>query len=481
MSQPQSSIRDGATYHVKDDADFVIVGSGTTGATMARWLAAAGRSVIVVEEGPSQGSVTGDGQEALGLYRDGGTSHVHGPDRLTLLQGRLVGGSNHLSGAVHAPLPEATWTAWAAHDPTWKARIPWDKLQTAVERMDRELGVQKTPRHLWSEDADALLRAMPGEAAPTWRAAPGCRGSGRCHQGCPNSGKSGSNLTLLPLAMQRGARVYARCRIDRVDITGGRATGVTGTFENGYKFTAHAHRAVIVAAGAVETPALLQRSGVADVGAGWSCHPVATVAAQWHKPLDGSGATRSVEAFDDGFAIETKQLPRAWRRLALPGVGPALAERLDAEDQVVTWSTRITPEARGTVRHQRGHSPRVDFTLAPTDRAVLGRGIARTTEALLRSGALCVWPGVTGWPETVTSLRQVSELASRPLPEGAVTLTATHLFGGVRTDTTGQVLGLERLVVVDASALPGPSGVPPLSLLHGVATVLGQVWGDMGA
>ena len=476
MSQPVSAVQDGADYAVKDEADFVIVGSGATGATMARWLTAAGRSVIVVEEGPPAVPATGDGREALALYRDAGTTRVHSDNRLSLLQGRVVGGSNYLSGAVHIPLPEQTWTRWAAADPAWKARMPWEALHSAHERMDRELAVQKTPRHLWTEDADALLRALPGEAAATWRATPGCRGSGRCHQGCPHAGKAGANLTLLPLAMQRGARVYARCGIRRVDVSGTRAVGVTGQFENGHPFVARASRGVILAAGATQTPALLRRSGVTNAGEGWSCHPVVTLAAQWHKPLTGEGATRSVEAFGDRFAMETQQFPRTWRRLFLPDVGAPLAAHLDALDQVVTWSTRITPTARGSVRADGVH-----FSLTPADRVLLARGVARTIEAMLRSGALCVWPQIEGWPESVASLRQVADLATRPLEPRAAKLTATHLFGGVQTDARGQVPGVDRLIVADASALPGPTGVPPLSVLFAMATVLGQTWADMPA
>ena len=37
----------------EDEADFVVVGTGAGGATAARVLAAAGRSVILLEEGPS--------------------------------------------------------------------------------------------------------------------------------------------------------------------------------------------------------------------------------------------------------------------------------------------------------------------------------------------------------------------------------------------------------------------------------------------
>lgn len=478
MNPTSSALLNGANYHVQEEADFVIVGSGATGATAARWLAAAGKSVVIVEEGGLAEPAKGAGFDALkNLYRDGGAAWTEGADRMTLLQGRVLGGSSFVSGSVHVPLPQETWNAWAAQDPVWKARIPWPELEAAHERMDRELAVQKTPRTLLREDAEDLLRALPAEAMPTWRGAPGCVGAGRCHQGCPHAAKSGANLTLLPLAMQKQTRIHTQCRIDRVEFQGRRATGVRGKFPGGWRFHAHAREAVIVAAGAIETPALLLRSGLDNVGQNWSCHPGLTVSAQWNRPLDPHGATRSVDLKGEGFDIETQRMPDAWRRLTLPGLGQSLTERANLLEEIATWSVRMTPRARGRVRLQPlTNRPIVQFSLLPEDRALLGRAIAKTLEAMLLSGALQVFPNVQGWPEAVTSLRQAADLAKLPIPPGATPLFTTQIFGGVPTDTRGQVIGTERLIALDASTLPGPPGVPPLSLLHAMATVVAQKW-----
>ncbi len=486
MNPTAGALLDGAQYHVKEEADFVIVGAGAAGATMARWLTAAGRSVVVVEEGAPAKAATGDGLAALrDLYRDGGTTSAQGPDPLLLLQGKTVGGSSFVSGSVHAALPEATWQAWAARDPVWRQRIPWQKLEAARDRMDQELAVQKTPRSLLTDDADALTRAMPGQAMPTWRGAPGCVGNGRCFQGCPKAGKSSANVTLLPLAMQRGARIHSRCAIETIEFQGTRAIGVRGHFANGYRFEARAHVAVILAAGAVQTPGLLLRNGIKDVGNGWTCHPTLVVSGLWNKTVGAVGATQGVDvqaAQAHGIDIETLRLPPAWRRMTVPGFGGKLAERLDQLEHMVTWQVRLRPEATGRVRWAKlTRRPRVEFALTTADRYALSRGIALAAEGMLRAGALAVWPQVAGWNDEISSLKQVHEMANRPIQPGALNLVASHLFGGVSTDTRGQVLGLERLVVADAAALPGAPGVPPLSLIHAAATVLAHYWSEIKA
>ena len=486
MNVAAGALNDGAHYHVTEEAEFVIVGSGAAGATMARWLTAAGRSVVVVEEGPPAKAATGDGTAALqNLYRDGGTTAAHGPDPLLLLQGRTVGGSSFVSGSVHTGLPEAVWAEWAARDSVWKERLPWQKLEAARERIDQELAVQKTARSLLSDDADALARAMAPQAMATWRGAPGCAGSGRCFQGCPKAGKASVNVTLLPFAVQKGARIYSRCTVQTVEFKGKRAIGVRGHFDNGFRFTARASVAVVLAAGAIETPALLLRSGVRNVGAGWTCQPSLVVAGLWNKPLGAVGATQGVDVHVGhaaGVDIETLRLPTAWKRLTVPGYGATLAARLEQLPQLVTWQVRLRPEATGRVRLARlSRRPRVDFALTPADRRAIATGVALAAEGMLRAGALAVWPQVAGWPDEIGSLKQVADIATRAIQPGALSLVATQLFGGVPTDARGQVCGMERLLTVDASALPGAPGVPPLSLVHAAATVLAEYWLDARA
>ena len=195
---------DGALRDIEEDADFVIVGSGASGATCARWLSAAGCSVVVLEEGAPAKVGKGDGLDAMSrLYRSAGAAMTVGKDRMALLQGRCVGGSTVVAGGIQSGLPEAVWREWVARDARWAQRLPWEALEMARERMDAELSVHKTPRELWGETGAAFFRALPGQASPTWRNTPGCQGSGRCLQGCPHRGKTSADLSLLPQAEDR--------------------------------------------------------------------------------------------------------------------------------------------------------------------------------------------------------------------------------------------------------------------------------------
>src|SRR5687767_14141521 len=74
--------------------------------------------------------------------------------------------------------------------------------------------------------------------------------------------KQGTLRTYLVDAAAHGARIFTRTHATRVTVENGRATGVEAVHTvTGAPVTVRA-RTVVVAGGALETPALLLRSGI---------------------------------------------------------------------------------------------------------------------------------------------------------------------------------------------------------------------------
>lgn len=455
-----------------DEADFVVVGSGAGGASAAYTLASAGRSVLVLEEGPPPQPAAGDAREALAaLYRDGGARAAIGPDPLPLLQGRCVGGTTVINGGIQVPFPEPVWREWAA-DAAWARRLPWAELEAARERMDALLVVASTPPPLWGRNG-GLMRAAFGDAAhPTRRNTPGCAGSGRCLQGCPHGGKRSVDRVLLGVS---GLVVRAGARVSGVTIRGGVAEGVWGKTRDGAPFTARARRGVLLAAGAIDTPWLLLRSGIRGAGRGFCCHPGAAMAGLFAEPVfGGAEATQSMEVLahlGEGLKFESLGMPRAFRAARVPGVGATLARRLERLDDVALWGVAVRSDARGRV--VRGpFGPLVLLRLSRRDRVLALRGLAMLAEAMLRVGAVEIWPAVYGAPERVTEPAAARALADLEPSSGVVPLVATHLFGGTPLGEGWEVAGVRRLYAADASIFPTNLGVNPMSAILSVASVL---------
>jgi len=194
-----------------DEADVIIVGSGPAGATVARTLSARGARVIVVEEGhearPQDFAASGVRAMAA-LYRDMGTSIAFGNVSMPYLQGRVVGGTSVVNGAISWRLPPEILADWAAADPALADALPYAEVAAAEEEIDARLNVRPTDERvagaknlLLGRGADVLGVAH----RPIRRNVDGCVGEGRCLQGCPHGAKLSMDRTFLPDAVAAGA------------------------------------------------------------------------------------------------------------------------------------------------------------------------------------------------------------------------------------------------------------------------------------
>lgn len=473
-------LKDNSQTDITEEADFVIVGSGAAGATCARWLAAAGKSVIVIEEGAPPRPAGGDALEVMTtLFRDAGASATIGQDVIPLLQGRCVGGTTVINGAIQVPFPEKVWQQWTREDKKWEKLLPWNKLMSAQDRLFKELSISATPPELWGQNGGSLLRGLGDKAHPTLRNAPGCKGSGRCLQGCPNGAKQSVDVSMLPKAVADGALIFSSCEVKKVLIKGSRAVGVRGKFASGASLIAYARQAVIMAASAIQTPWLLGKSGIKLTGNGFQCHPGVAVAGFFPQQIHGMPeATQSAESLhwlDERIKFESLGMPRAFRAARVPGSGRVLQSRLEKLDHVACWGVAARAEARGRVG--RGpFGPMVHYTPTAGDRQVMLKGLSILAEAMLDAGATEVWPAVYGAPETIYTAQEARSLADIAPKPGLFPMAATHLFCGVRVRDKFQVEGIDGLVVADSSLFPSNIGVNPMLSIMAAATLVAESW-----
>jgi choline dehydrogenase-like flavoprotein len=131
--------------------------------------------------------------------------------------------------------------------------------------------------------------------ALTRNADPACddpRVCGYCATGCQKGCKQSTLKTFLQDASDAGARVVVGARAERILVKDGRAAGVEATVTQGdgstTAVTVHAGT-VVVACGAIESPALLLRSGIGGpaVGKHLRVHPAAVVTGIYQEPVEG--------------------------------------------------------------------------------------------------------------------------------------------------------------------------------------------------
>ena len=481
---PTGAIVDGALLNrdVNEEVDFVVVGSGAAGSVTAHTLAKAGWSVAIVEEGPwlktrdFNDDVLGTFEKAL---RDGGTQVLKGRAYMPMLQGRCVGGSTLINSAIAWRMPEDVVDEWRRDHGTGNA-ITMKTLEPHYDALDRDLNVRPVADEVLGENNRLFLEAAKGRgirATRMRRYDRGCKGSGQCITGCPNGAKQGMSVSYVPWALATGnARIFCSCRVERVEVSGDRAVGVTAR-AGSRRVTLRARRGVFVAASTVQTPNILRRSGLRAraIGQHFQSHPGIGAGGFFDHPIRMNfGATQGAESIDfrktDRFKLETIGMPPELAAARVPGIGAELTRRLASFANVAVWVANMRMTAQGTVDTQWDGRDRVTFTPNADDMRSSKKALVILGHMLLDAGAREVWPGVYGSKSVMTTHDEVESLVDATSDPRAYHFIATHLFGAARLgpDPRTSAVGLDfethearGLYVVDSSVFPTNLGVNP--------------------
>jgi len=159
-------------------------------------------------------------------------------------------------------------------------------LDAEFAELGREVPVSVPPMERWNGTTRRLYEAFEGlglepRPLPKMRRREACASCGRCVLGCP-SGAKWDSREFLRVATANGARLITGCRVREVVVRNGRAVGVNARI--GHRKAFFAADVVILAAGGLGSPVILQDSGI-PAEPGLFVDPVLCVAAPWKNAL----------------------------------------------------------------------------------------------------------------------------------------------------------------------------------------------------
>ncbi|MDP3274341.1 MAG: GMC family oxidoreductase [Deltaproteobacteria bacterium] len=473
-----------------DVADWVVVGSGAAGATVACTLAEAGESVVIVEEGPwvRTREFKRDFFPALKqLWRGMGTNVAHGRSIIPYMQGRCVGGTTVINSAIAWRTPEDILAAWTE-------RLGVDSLEKSLDPhftfLEDALSVRPVSDQALGENSAifGLGAARLGiESHVIHRYDTGCDASSACGNGCRTAKKQSMAITFVPRTLRAGGRIYHSAEVQRVEMLGRRAVAVLATMKGPggpHVLRVHARKGVIVAASTVQSPNILRRSGVrsAHLGEHFQAHPGVSVAARFDQDVQlDFGSTQGFNSLEllktHGIKLESLHLPPELAIARLPGLGAPLMDRFADYGRLAVSAVVIKSEAEGRVSERfGGDSVRFSLTKRDMERTLVG--LELTTKILFAAGAREVYPGAHGMPSVLHSIDEASKWREGPTDTRAYNMVMTHLFGATRMAQRAQdgVVGTDfsvhdckGLYVVDSGVFPTNIGVNPQHTIMALA------------
>ena len=246
--------------------DFVIVGAGSAGCILAARLSEGGRySVLLLEAGPPDSSPYIHMPRGVGrVMSDTGRMYYYqterepgddeGPSPMWV-RGRTLGGSSSVNGMIYVRGQSEDYDEWERAGATgWNGAA----MARAYESVERHLrtSIQVYPTK-FSEAVFAAARAL---GVPERHDRRGVDGEGIGFTPCTIAdGRrvSAARAFLAPARKRHNLVVKTGARVEWILFEDRRAVGVVAESQ-----TWRARREVILCAGAIESPALLQRSGV---------------------------------------------------------------------------------------------------------------------------------------------------------------------------------------------------------------------------
>jgi choline dehydrogenase-like flavoprotein len=464
----------------KLSCDVLIIGSGAGGSAAAVALVAAGRDVLLLEEGPyvpAERAPEGLSRAMPQMWRGGGFTAALGRPPIAFAEGRCVGGGTEINSAIFQRAPTEVLANWrmshglAGFD---------DCLTPYYERVSRMVsaGLADYDPGPPTEILRTAGERMGWRVTALERAQSRCIGTNQCSAACPTGAKQSVTTAILPGLLRKGLRLIAGCRVQRLIVRRGRVEGVVASVSGGRRLEVSC-REVFLCAGATQSPALLQRSGLGPSIAPFQLHPTLRLLARFRQPVSAAEHPLPQVAITEFMP----DLRFGGSIFTLGSFGMALAEDWAERSHLAAdhrhfglYYAMIRPRGAGRLRAVPGlPEPLVGYRLADEDWGMLTDGATALAEGLFSAGADLVLPSIAGVAPSASPSQFKLNMAGAARARAA--LMTIHIFSSLPmsgrhdrlVDPEGRLEAMKNVRVADASVIPEPLGVNPQATVMSLA------------
>ena len=260
------------------DPDYIVVGAGSAGCILAAELSQDGKnSILLLEAGPTDFHPYVKIPLGYGLlFKDDTRNYRYesvpekmlGNRKLYVPRGKVVGGSGSINAMVYCRGMPSDYDDWKR---SGLVNWGWEEAKSAFQANEKRdpygTGVMVTNPIAERHPFTAVFAAACEELA-----VPHCddfngtssEGWGYYHITTQSGARhSAADAFLRPALRKGGVRLVTNAVVQRINMAHGRAVGVT-FIKNSTSHSVRARRAVVLSAGAINSPQILQVSGIGD-------------------------------------------------------------------------------------------------------------------------------------------------------------------------------------------------------------------------
>ena len=342
---PSESCRPDAGSTIQ--CEIAVVGSGPGGAITACLLAEAGREVLLLEEGPFlplESCPPFSRLEMEQKYRNGGLTVALGTNKIAYVEGRCVGGGSEINSGLYHRTPPEVLARWRRE--FLVEALTEKDLQPHFEAIERDVSVSLLP----GAAPPASLKLHDGASRMHWRSLEVPRwfrydsgGGGR---------RQSMTETFVPRLLKAGGKLRADTRVARLGREGKRWV-IMARRADGTELRIQAE-SVFLCAGAVQTPAVLRRSGIKQyIGESLRVHPTLKLGARFPEMVNSATMgvpVHQVKEFAPRLSFGCSISSPAYLALGLLDHPDPLAAVSRDWPHMANYYAMITGEGHGTVR-----------------------------------------------------------------------------------------------------------------------------------
>ena len=420
-----------------EDKDYIIVGSGPGGATVAKELSQRKKKVLILEWGDND-PLTGSFWYGAKTLLVPGKSMLFTKQMLGMVRGITTGGSSVHYYATCYPVPFDMLKSYGID------------ITEEVEEMRSELPVAPLKDAMMGPMTKRIMESAQ-DLGYKWQKLEKFMYQDRWkpeypfgHYGDPHGIKWSARM-YIEEAITNGAELIDRAKVTKVIIEDKSAIGVEFT-KNGRNSTVFAPK-IVLSAGGIGTPVIMRASGIKEAGYDFFFDPLIGVRGTVRNmkvPLSEIPMSAGVHMEDEGYMMTDMSHPFATAAIFASGV--FRFDKMFSRRNTLQIMVKAKDELGGKLTDSGG----IRKSLDQNEKRKLLKGYERAKEILKNAGAKNIFK--TGY------------LAAHP---GGTVKVGNLIDPNLKTE-------YDNLYVCDCSVIPEAWGIPPTSTIIGLGKRLAK-------